>query len=299
MEKHEKILIIRNPCSGKIPKDFSSSIILKKLRKHFKFVSILDSNTPSHGGVLTRQGLADFDVIAAFGGDGTINSVASALVDSHRTLGIIPGGSGNGLARNLNIPLLWEKAIDVLINGRDVYLDVGIINGRYFFNVAGIGLDGLVSKKFNLESKSRGIFPYVYNAFKGYFQLPAFSVKIKMDNREFQDQVLLITLANVRQYGGNVIIAPFASPFDRMLDICIIKKFNLFTSGALIILRLFTGNVHKSSCYQTYKFEEVEIKSLDGEIPFHFDGEYGGEDLSDFRIRVLPQRIRVRIPAFI
>ena len=133
MEKHEKILIIRNPCSGKIPKDFSSSIILKKLRKHFKFVSILDSNTPSHGGVLTRQGLADFDVIAAFGGDGTINSVASALVDSHRTLGIIPGGSGNGLARNLNIPLLWEKAIDVLINGRDVYLDVGIINGRYFF----------------------------------------------------------------------------------------------------------------------------------------------------------------------
>ena len=295
MRNNERILVIRNPGSGKIKKDSAIPAILGKIRNHFKSVSLINSSSPSHGYEIAKRGLEDFDIIVAFGGDGTINSVASALINTDKILGIIPGGSGNGLARNLKIPLSQKEAADVLIKGNDVYLDAGKINDNYFFNVAGIGLDAYISKKFNRKSKSRGIFPYVYYAFEGYFKFPSFKVRVKLGNKEFSDRVMVITLANFRQYGGNAIIAPFASPFDKLLDMCMVRRFNLFTESS-IILRVFTGKIYKSSYYRSFRFKEVEIKSLEGKVPFHFDGECGGRDLTDFRIKVLPGKIRVRTP---
>lgn len=295
MRKNEKILVIFNPSSGVIAKDTAISVIFKKLRKHFHTVSLINSNSPTHGFEITRQALDQFDIITAFGGDGTINSIASALLNTHKTLGILPGGSGNGLVRNLNIPLSWHRALDVLINGTDVYVDAGKINDHYFFNVAGIGLDGLISKKFNLESKSRGIASYIYYAFKGYFEMPSFRVQVELGDMTFQDEIMLIAFANFKQYGGKAIIAPFASPYDKLLDICIINKFKLIKTS-LTIANLFTGNIHKFPFYKTFKFDHCRITSLQGDIPFHFDGEYGGQDLNDFTIEALPAIIKVRIP---
>src|SRR5512139_2242607 len=146
----EKILLILNPTSGFISKDIAVSLIMKKLRRRFASVSLVNTNSPLHASEITHQGLKHFDVFVAFGGDGTVNSVATSLLNSHKTLGILPGGSGNGLARNLSIPLSWLRALDTLISGQDVFIDAGNINGQYFFNVAGMGLDGLISKKFNL-----------------------------------------------------------------------------------------------------------------------------------------------------
>lgn len=296
MRQNEKILVVFNPSSGVVSKDLATSVIFKKLRKHFHTVSLINSNSPSHGFEITRQALEQFDTIAAFGGDGTINSIASAMLNTDKTLGILPGGSGNGLVRNLNIPLSWRRAIDVLINGKDVYVDAGKINDRYFFNVAGIGLDGLISKKFNLESKSRGITSYIYYSLKGFFEMPTFRVNIELGDTVFQDEIMLIAFANFKQYGGKAIIAPFASPYDKLLDICIINKFKLL-KGSLNIPNLFTGNIHKFPFYKSYKFDRCQITSLGGDIPFHFDGEYGGEDLSEYTIEVLPAKIKIRIPA--
>ncbi len=295
MRRNEKILVVLNPASGLISKDIATSVIFTKLRTHFNTVSLMNSNSPAHGYEITRQALGQFDIIAAFGGDGTINTVASALVGTNKTLGILPGGSGNGLARNLEIPLSWRRALDVLIWGKDVYIDAGKINDRFFFNVAGIGLDGLISKKFNLESPTRGLAPYIYYAFKGYFEKPTFRVEINLGNTIYQEEVMLIAFANFQQYGGKAIIAPFASPYDKLLDICIINKFRLI-KDSLSISHLFTGNIHKFPFYKTYTFEKCEITSLEDEIPFHFDGEYGGEDVRHFTVEVLPARIKVRIP---
>jgi len=293
--RNERILVVLNPSSGVDSKDAAASVIFKKLRKHFDTVSLINSNSAAHGFEITKQALDRFDIITAFGGDGTINSVASALVDTGKPLGLLPGGSGNGLVRSLNIPVSWRRALDVLIHGKDVYVDAGKINDKYFFNIAGIGLDALVAKKFNLQSKSRGIASYIYYAFKGYFKTPTFPVQIKLEDTTFQDEILVIAFANFKQYGGKAIIAPFASPYDRLLDMCIINKFKLL-KDSLILPSLFTGNIHKSPFYKSYKFARCEIESIEGVIPFHFDGEYGGEDLSRYTVEVLPAKIKIRIP---
>jgi YegS/Rv2252/BmrU family lipid kinase len=295
MIRSEKILVILNPSSGIVSKDIAASVVFKKLRKHFDTVSIINSNSPEDGYEITRNALDQFDVITAFGGDGTVNSIASALVDQEKVLGVLPGGSGNGLVRNLNIPLSWRRALDVLIHGKDVYIDAGMINERFFLNVAGIGLDGLISKRFNLESKSRGIAPYIYYGVRGFFEMPSFRIQINLGDIEFQDEILIVAFANFKQYGGNAIIAPFASADDKLLDMCILNKFKLI-SASFNIQKLFTGNIHKLPFYKSYKFDSVTIKSLDREIPCTIDGEYGGEDQSEYTIRVLPHKIKIRVP---
>ncbi len=291
----EKILLILNSSSGFISKDIAVSLILKKLRRHFASVSLVNTNSPLHACEITRQGLKHFDIFTAFGGDGTVNSVAASLINTNKTLGILPGGSGNGLARNLGIPLSWLRALDTLISGQDVFIDAGKINDKYFFNVAGMGLDGLISKKFNLESKTRGILPYVYFTLKGYLEMPDFKVRVSSTSGEFEEDIMLLALANFRQYGAKAVIAPHASPYDRLLDLCILKRSKLIQSS-LNVQRLFTGNIHKYPFYKTFKFERVHIRSLNGPIPFHFDGEYGGNELIDYDVNVIPAAIKVRIP---
>ncbi|MCP5049812.1 MAG: diacylglycerol kinase family lipid kinase [bacterium] len=293
--RDEKILVVINSGSGMTPKDDAASVIFRKLRTHFHTVSLINSNSPSHSLEIVRQALDQFDIITAFGGDGTINSIASAMIGSGKTLGILPGGSGNGLARNLGIPLSWRRALDILINGQDIHIDAGKINHHYFFNVAGIGLDGVIAKKFELESKSRGIAPYIYYAFKEYFQETTYPVEIKLGDTTIREEVMLIALANFRQYGSNAIIAPFASPHDQLLDICILNKFKLLKES-LHFPYLFTGKIHKLPFYKTHKFEKCEIISVAGDIPYHYDGEYGGEDLSHFTVEVIPEKIKVRTP---
>ncbi len=293
----ERILLILNPSSGFISKDIAISLILKKLRRHFASVSLVNTSSPLQASEIIRQGLKHFDVFVAFGGDGTVNSVAQAMLNSNKTLGILPGGSGNGLARNLGIPLYWLRALDTLVNGQDVCIDAGRINGRYFFNVAGMGLDGLISKKFNLESRTRGILPYVYFALKGLIEMPQYSVRVTTESSEFEEDIMILALANFRQYGAKAVIAPHASPYDRLLDLCILKKFKLLQSS-LSVQRLFNGTIHKYPFYKTFKFAQVHIRSLNGPIPYHFDGEYGGSELEDYDVQVVPAAVRVRVPVF-
>lgn len=295
MLRSERILVILNPSSGNISKDIATAVIFKKLRKHFHTVSLINSNSPAHGFEITRQALDQFDIFAAFGGDGTINSVASALLGTDKTLGILPGGSGNGMVRNLNIPLSWRRALDVLIDGHDIYADAGKINDTYFFNVAGIGLDALISKEFNRDSKERGIASYVFYTLKSVIEMPTFRVRINLGDTVFQDEIMVIAFANFKQYGAKCIIAPFASPNDNLLDICIINKFKLLKES-LNVQKIFTGHIHEFPFYKSYKFRTCEIESLDGKIPFHFDGEYGGQDLEHFKVEVLPSKIKIRVP---
>ncbi len=293
--KNERILVILNPSSGVVSKDVAASYIFKKLLQNFRTVSLINSNSPEDGYEIAGNAKNNFDIITAFGGDGTINSIASALVGTDMTIGILPGGSGNGLIRNLKISLSWKQALETLIGGRDKYIDIGRINNSYFFNVAGIGLDGLISKKYNTETKTRGLAPYIYYALKGYFEMPSFNVRITGDDIEFDEEAALIAFANFPQYGGNAIIAPYADPYDGMLDLCIIKSFK-FAKTAINLKRLFNGNIDKFPFYNTFKFKKISIKSKDREIPSTIDGDYGGKDSKNFNIEVIPKGIKLRVP---
>jgi len=296
MNRNERILVIFNPSSGAINKDTAVATVFKVLRDHFHTVSIINSKSPEHTSDIIDKTKNDYSIITAFGGDGTINSVARQLINTPMTLGILPGGSGNGLVRNLGIPLSWRKALDVLVHGRDILLDCGKINDIFFFNVSGIGLDGLISKKFNLETKSRGIAPYIYYAFKGYFEMPTYRVEFSNTDLSFQDDIVLAAFANFRQYGGKAIIAPFARPDDGVLDLCILNQFKLIKE-TLNIQRLFTGNIHKFPFYSSHNIKEITVRSLNGPIPFHFDGEYSGYDSELFQVSVIPKAIRIRVPS--
>ncbi len=291
----ERVLLILNPASGFVSKDIAAALITKKLRRHFSGLSLVSTRSPQQAREVTRQGLPHFDLFVAFGGDGTVNSVAGALIDSDKTLGILPGGSGNGLARNLGLPHSWLRALDVLIRGRDVRIDAGEINGRLFFNVAGMGLDGMISKNFNLQSKTRGILPYIYYALRGYVGMPHYRVQVTTETERFEEEILILALANFRQYGAQAVIAPHASPFDRLLDLCLLKRFTWLQSS-LNLQRLFTGTIDKFPFYRAFKVAGAQIRSLAGPIPFHFDGEYGGADLEEYEVRVLPGALLVRVP---
>ena len=133
MNKHEKILIIFNNSAGTKPKDKFASVIFKELRDHFHTVSIIYSNSQQHSKDIVANSGDYYNIIAVFGGDGTINSIGYELIDKDIALGILPGGSGNGLARNVHIPMSWKKSIHTLIKGKDVKFDAGKINDEYFF----------------------------------------------------------------------------------------------------------------------------------------------------------------------
>ncbi len=293
--KNERVLVILNPASGVVSKDVAASYIFKKLMKHFKTVSLINSNSPQDGYNITKRSIENFDIITVFGGDGTINSIASALVGTGKTLGLLPGGSGNGLTRNLNISLSWRQALDTLIHGVDKCIDIGKINNSYFFNVAGIGLDGLISKIYNSKTNKRGMAPYIYYALKGYFEMPTYTVNIVSDNFVINEEIALIAFANFPQYGGNAIIAPNASPYDGMLDLCIIKKFKL-SKSAINLNRLFNGNIDKFPFYNSFKFKKATITSKLVDIPSTIDGDYGGEDGKKFTVEIASKSIKIRVP---
>ncbi len=293
--KNEKILVIYNPSAGLSSKKSIIHNLIKLLKRNFCEAFAIASTSPGHGAEIVSKSLSDYDIIAVFGGDGTINSIAAEMTGRQQILGIIPGGSGNGLARNLGIPLSWKTAVNTLIFGTDIYIDAGKINGHFFLNMAGIGLDGFISKKFNLESKSRGIVPYMYYALKGYIKASPFNVSINNGESLIQN-VMIVAFANFRQYGAKLIIAPQASPCDQKLDLCILHQFPPLKIP-YHIRKFYSGNIHHSPYYSNKKIEVIELESLSGKIPFHFDGEYGGADFSRYKVEILSAKIKIRIPA--
>jgi YegS/Rv2252/BmrU family lipid kinase len=297
MKRSEKILIIFNNSAGKKSKDKLASIVFRELRDHFHTVSIIYSDSPEHSREIIANSSDFYHIIAVFGGDGTINSIGLELLDKDITLGILPGGSGNGLARNIHIPMSWRKSIQTLKHGKDVKFDAGKINGHYFFNVAGIGLDGYISKKFNHESRSRGVLPYIYYAVKGIFECPIYHIEATIDgNHTFEDKIVLAAFANFRQYGGRAIIAPQASGTDQHLDFCMLNRFK-FRSALFHIPKLFRGKIDKVSFYNHYLFKQLKIKSLSGPIPCTIDGEYKIGDAEEFTIDTQASKIKLRVPA--
>ena len=291
-KRKEKILVIINPKAGVQNKAKFYDILRKELNSYFESVEILITRKRGDGFEYALKGKKIFDLIVACGGDGTVNEVGSALINSNITLGIIPLGSGNGLARGLKIPRSSvKKAIQVLYKGVDIYIDAGKIANHYFFNVAGIGLDAQIAKDFNYHDV-RGIAPYVFYAIKNFLTNPPIECTVTGNKKEILKDILILAFANFKEYGGKAIIAPCAKPDDGLIDVCILKKPNIFT--ALYHLpNLFIGRINKLSYYHSFQTKSFYIK---GKTPllFHYDGEKG-EELEEIHISVLPKALKVRV----
>ena len=265
-----KILFIINPLSEKNKKINISHIIKKKLDVIEYQYDIKYSEYSGHAYELAETYKKDYSIIVAVGGDGTVNHVSKALVHTDTFLGIIPIGSGNGLARSLRIPLKINKAIDVIIKKNWIRIDAGRINQDHFINMAGIGFDAEIAHSFSV-SDQRGFKTYILEVVKKFCNYTVKDYIIHTEGKEMQLTAFLISIANSSQYGNNAHICPKARVNDGVLDVCVMKKFPLWKTP-LLAARLFLKNMDKSKYAKIFQTTSASIRNNNTMLG-HIDGE--------------------------
>lgn len=286
----EDIVFIINPASGRGDKYGVSSLLqkfinLNKYTPHIEFTS-----RPGHATEIACKAL-DLGVkkIVAVGGDGTINEVGQVLIDRDVALGIIPMGSGNGLARHLKIPMDTESAIKVINQGRVITIDSVELNEKPFFCTSGIGFDAHIGRLF-ANANIRGLRGYIITSLKEFYKYQSDSYKVRFNNEEFSGKAFLITFANSCQYGNNAMISPCADIQDGLLDLCIMKPFPKLYATRLGA-KLFSGSIDKCSYLDIYKTQEIFVERAKNDV-VHLDGEpYEME--ANLHIKVKPLSLQV------
>ena len=234
------------------------------------------------------------ETVVAWGGDGTVNEVASELVFRKAALGLVPGGSGNGLARELGLPQRDPKqALVTALQGGSRWIDVGELGGRLFFNVAGIGFDAHLAGIFN-ASLSRGVRRYVVSAVRELWKYRPKHYVLDTGQSSVSKTALIVALANTRQYGTNMQIAPLARPDDGFLELVVVPPIPLVTT-LWRAPRLLTGTIHRVPGVTM-----ESIRSLDITSPalhaFHVDGEVYPA-AGKLAAKVYPQALQIRCAA--
>jgi YegS/Rv2252/BmrU family lipid kinase len=290
----KKITIIINPVSGTISKHKIPQLINDILQPQLFQTEIVYTQQPAHASLLTQEALdKNADYIVAAGGDGTVNEVARAMVHTSSTLGIIPIGSGNGLARDLGIPMDIRKAIEIIAEGHSLTIDYGKANDHIFFCTCGVGFDAIVSEKFS-EGKKRGSISYAKNAITEYLKFKPDIYEITLENgMTLKEKAFLITCANASQYGNNAYIAPQADKRDGLMDIVVLAPINPLDVGPLAI-QLFTKQIDHNQRVSHYRSRKAIIKR-DQAGPMHVDGEplHAGTDIF---LEIIPEGLRVITP---
>jgi len=228
-------------------------------------------------------------LVMAWGGDGTINEVASALVGTDVALGIVPAGSGNGLARELGIDPRPRRAIADALQRTPRPIDVGEVEGRYFVNTAGVGFDAHVASRF-ASARRRGFLGYANITARALASYIPLSYRITIAGATREVRAILVTLANSAQFGNGALIAPGARVDDGELDLVVIEERSRFRT-ICGLPRLFNGTVSRITGCRITRLREVTIEA-DAPLTYHVDGEpvLGGATL---RARVHPGALRV------
>ena len=288
-----KILFIVNPISGGKEKSGIEKIIAKNIdSKKFSY-EVQYSNYCQHATTLAQEAVVKgFNIIVAVGGDGTVNEISKALIDTNVLFGIVPFGSGNGLARFLQIPLNTVKAIQNINNGKPFKMDTIQINDDYFVNMAGAGFDAHISHLFASYGK-RGLRTYVNLILKEFRQYEIENYQLVLDDKTINTEAFLVSFANSSQFGNNAHIAPLASINDGLLDVCILKKFPAWKAPQ-IVFQMYTKRLTKSKYYQLYKTKELEI-TLPQNIQMHTDGDPVSYN-SIVKLKIIPKSLNIIIP---
>jgi len=268
-----KYLFILNPISGGRNDPFN---IIETIDKFFKnsdhIYEFVFTTYAGEAKILSQNAVQEgFDVVVAAGGDGTINEVASGILGSNIALGIIPLGSGNGLARSFGIPLNLNDSIEFLRNPQMEMVDVGKVNDHYFFGVCGLGFDAIIGKKFQ-EFGTRGPLPYFFIGIREYIRYNPETIILQFNDQELVVSPLLITISNTPQYGNGAIISPGADPQDGIFEICIIDMLSIFKAVSST-RKLFNGTINKIAEYTQLSTKNLKIVAENDKGVIHTDGE--------------------------
>lgn len=265
-----KIRVIINPISGTQSKQAMPELLTGVLGDKYD-VDIRATEYAGHAKVLAMDAAANgFAGVVAVGGDGTVNEVASALRDTSTVLGIVPCGSGNGLARHLGIPLNAQKAAEIILQSRIEAYDYCTVNDRPFFCTCGVGFDAEVSQKFAQLGK-RGPFNYVKEALQQYIKFHPQEYTIEIDQKRLTEKAFVIACGNAAQYGNNAYITPRASMQDGMIDVTIIHPFTPIETPIISIL-LVTRHLDEDTNISTFRTKSLKIIRK-AESIMHIDGE--------------------------
>jgi len=288
----KKALFIINKYSGMGYQTAIEGRILDTCEKNDTKCSIEYTQRRGHAISLANEASKNgFDYVVAVGGDGTINEVARGLLNSDTPMGILPRGSGNGLARHLGISVNLTDAIDNLFHHKVMKIDTLSINNKLSLNVSGIGFDGHVANLF-ANKKIRGLVGYVRITVKEYFQFPEFEAEVSVDNKTVVRKSFIIAVANSSQYGNNIKIAPLASVRDGILHLTVMKKIPLYRLDH--IFTFLKGSLTNSEMFEILEGKEVRIKTSQA-VPYHIDGEPCGLSNS-FNIQLRPASLSVLVP---
>ncbi len=271
--KKKKIIFIVNPISGNHNKNNFPNLVDNYIDKNKFEYDIVFTEYVNHATELTMKAIEDgYEYIAAVGGDGTINEIAKCLIGKEQVLVIVPLGSGNGLARHLELPFRTERLITEVINNGDVFkIDTATMNGTPFISIAGIGFDALIADYFAKDG-NRGFITYAKLVTEEYHNfIPKEYTLILDDDRTIKCKPFFVTFANSSQFGYNAEISPKASVQDGLLDVCIFKKPNII-EVPIVATYFIAKQIDKSNFIDIYKAKKIsvireveDVVNIDGE----------------------------------
>jgi diacylglycerol kinase (ATP) len=288
-----KVLYIVNPISGRGKKDH----ILRNVRTVMDGsgipYEIVETTGPGHASELSARAVASgVKTIVAIGGDGTVNETAQGIIGTSASLGIVPTGSGNGLARHLGIPSDPKKAVECILGGKTIRIDTATLDDKLFLSMAGVGYDAHVAKKFAGSGK-RGFFTYFRIVSKEYRKYKPRKFKMTIDGKKVNRNAFMVSFANSSQFGNNASIDSNAVIDDGFLDVCIVRKVPMLRLPFVIPL-LFTKKFDKTLYIEIIRAKEVTVRRKKGKA-VHVDGDpmdWGKE----FSIKINPLSLNVIIP---
>ena len=278
------ILFIVNPISGVGNK---TRIVSRLQRKDCRVVY---TEYAGHAEELARE--AEEDIVVAVGGDGTVNEVARGLIGTDKTLGIIPKGSGDGLALHLGLNHDINRSLRIIEAGNTRNLDCGTINGRYFFSVCGIGLDAIISERF-AKSGRRGLAGYIDQAILTWKKHTIEKYEIEIDGVKKVHEGVMVTVGNSDQWGNGVRVTPLADSSDGILDITVVEDFKDIEIP-MLAYRLMTGTVNQAENIHCYKGKTIRI-NRENPGPAHADGDWF-ETGRVLEINILEHALKVIVP---
>ncbi len=293
MTESKKVFFIINRFSGTGYQDSIEGRIIDECASLKYGCTIEYTQARGHATELAQQAVAEkFDMAFAVGGDGTVNEVAQGLVGTNVSMGILPKGSGNGLARHLGVPMKFASALKLLASSQVINMDTMSINGKLSVNISGIGFDGHIASLFGHNGK-RGLSGYTKLVLKEFMTYKENKANVVVDGKPHEASSFIIALANSSQFGNNARVAPLASVCDELIDVCFIRKVP-FTKVIGFATKMFSGTLDKSSLVDIHKGKKISI-DFAKPVAFHIDGE-PQEPASKFEVHIDSGRLRMLVP---
>ncbi len=296
-----KFLFFINPVSGtKSKKQLEKKIIKKCSEQNALFEILLTAADRDYTFLREKVRKDKITDIIVCGGDGSLNPVIASLLNTDVNFGIIPLGSGNGLAFAAKIPRSVNKAFEIIFGGKASFVDAFLINEKVSCMLCGIGFDAQVAYDFSLQKK-RGLSSYIRQSFKNFLSAKTYAFEVEINNTSLAVDAFFICIANSNQFGNNLTIAPKASLNDGLLDVIIVKKMRKLSVLWSLMKQMKTGTLTKDAEKDFHKknilyFQSTRVKIHNPDLaPLHIDGDPAAKS-ENFEVEVIPNAFRLIQP---